>query len=221
MLKYRPLPPSFAGGYMCLSGVFFSRTLKLAGTALILSALLVLPGCWVTSINPLYDEGSIDNPHNDPDMVFDQSLIGSWTATNDNCTTLLTIAAKNQIYDLQSTEQGEGCSEEKSHVQASLVKLDSHYFLDLSPVDDDVCAMCLARHEVFLAKFDKTTFSLTPIDSDWLKKSLEAKTVTLATVAGDTDTITASSRDLKAFCREFAGNTEAFKPESTETLKRR
>jgi hypothetical protein len=100
------------------------------------------------------------------------------------------------------------------------VKLDSHYFLDLSPVDGDVCTMCLARHEIFLAKFNKDSLSLTPIDSDWLKKSIALKTVMLATVSGDTDTITASPKDLKAFCRQFAEDKTAFKPVSTETLKR-
>jgi hypothetical protein len=194
---------------------------RICGVALALSAVLVLPGCWVSSVNPLYDIGAFDHPRNDPDMVFDQSLIGSWTATDDKCTTLLTITAEEQGYDLQSSDHGEECSEEKSHYQAILVKLDSHYFLDLSPVSADVCAICLARHEVFLAKFDKTTFSITPIDSDWLKKALEAKTVTLTTVENDPDTLTASSKDLKAFCREFAENTEVFKPGSTKTLKRK
>lgn len=194
---------------------------KMVGIAFLLVGLVALSGCWVTSINPLYDEGSLENAHNDPDEAFDQSLIGSWTEINGKCTTLLTITAENQVYDLQSTEKGEGCSKEKTHVQAVLVRLGSHYFLDLSPVADDVCAMCLARNEVFLASFDKSTFSMTPIDSDWLKKSLEAKRVTLATLAGDTDTITASSKDLKAFCREFANDEEAFKPESTETLNRK
>jgi len=207
---------------MSFFGIFFSRTLRrFSGSALILATLLVLPGCWVSSINALYDEGTIDNAHNDADVVFDQSLIGSWTAIDDKCTTVLTIAATDQVYDLQSTNQGEGCSDEKAHYQARLVKLDTHYFLDLEPMPGDVCAMCLARHEIFFAKFDKTSLSLTPIDSDWLKKSLEAKTVTLATVADDPDTITASSKDLKAFCRKFAENPDVFKPGSTETLKRK
>jgi hypothetical protein len=86
-------------------------------------------------------------------------------------------------------------------------------------MEDDVCDMCLAKHDILLVKFDKTTLSFTPIDSDWLKTSLQAKTVTLATVAGDTDTITASSKELKAFCRRFAENTEVFK--STFTFKRK
>ena len=152
-------------------------------------------------------------------MSFDQSLIGSWTVTDDKCTTLLTIAAKAEFYDLQSTEQGGGCSEEKSHRRARLVKLNTYYFLDALPMEDDVCDMCLAKHDILLVKFDKTTLSFTPIDSDWLKTSLQAKTVTLATVAGDTDTITASSKELKAFCRRFAENTEVFK--STFTFKRK
>jgi hypothetical protein len=67
---------------------------------------------------------------------------------------------------------------------------------------------------------DKTTLSITPIDSDWLKKSIAAKTVTLATLGDDIDTITASSKELKAFCRRFAGDMAVFRPESTSTFKR-
>ena len=207
---------------MSLSVAFFSRTFpRLAGLALILGALLVLPGCWVSSINPLYEERTMDHPQPDSDVVFDQTLIGSWTTTDDKCPALLTISAKDQIYDLQLVEQGEGCSPDKSHRQAELVKLDTHYFLDVSPMDDAVCDMCAPKHDVLLLKFDKATLAFTQIDSDWLKKSIEAKTVTLSTVAGDTDTITASSKDLKAFCRQFADNKEVFKTESALMFKRK
>jgi hypothetical protein len=209
---------------MSLSALIRSRLiLRIAGIVLGLAGLLALPGCWVTSINPLYEEASADRPYEDPDLVFDQSLIGSWTRVSDDCTAPLTITSKNEIYDLQSTGKGEGCtdSDKPSHYQARLVKLDTHYFLDFSPMEDDVCDLCLAKHDIFLVKLDKATFSLTPIDSDWLKKSIAAKTVTLATLADDTDTITASSKDLKAFCRKYAENKEVFQPESTSTLKRK
>jgi hypothetical protein len=207
---------------MSFSGISPSRLIRrIAGIILALTALIVLPGCWVSSIKPLYDEGSILDSHKDPDEVFDRSLVGTWTATDDNCTTLMTITDKDQVYDLQSAEQGERCSDSKFHRQGVLVKLDTYYFLDVSPITGDVCDMCVAKHEIFLAKFDKATLALTPIDSDWLRKALEAKTVTLTTLDGDTDTVTASSRDLKAFCREFAENTEAFKPESAEAFDRK
>jgi hypothetical protein len=195
---------------------------KLAGIALAFACLLVLPGCWVTSINPLYEDGFLSSK--DSDVVFDQSLIGSWTDVGDKCAAPLTITAKDEVYDLQSKDRSEDerCAEsdKPSHYQARLVKLDTYYFLDLSPWEDEVCPMCLAKHEIFLAKFDKTTLSITPIDSDWLKKALAAKTVTLATLGDDPDTITASSKDLKAFCRRFAGNKAVFKPESTSTFNR-
>ncbi len=193
---------------------------RLPRVVLALLGLLLLSGCWVASINPLYEEGSFGSLHKDPALIFDQSLVGSWGVTNDKCTTLLTITAKDEAYDLQSIDQGEGCSEEKSHQQARLVKLDGHYFLDVSPMDDDVCNMCSAKHSILLAKFEKDTLSLTPIDSDWLKKSITAKKVKLATVAGDTDTITASSKDLKSFCRKYADDKAVFKPDSADTFKR-
>ena len=41
-----------------------------------------------------------------------------------------------------------------------------------------------------------------------------------STVAGDTDTITASPKDMKAFCREFANDKAAFKPDSMFEFKR-
>jgi hypothetical protein len=207
---------------MSLSVAFISRAFqRLVGPAMILAALLALSGCWVSSINPLYDEGTWDHPHDDPDVVLDQGLIGSWNFTDNKCTAVLTIAAEHDAYDTQMTEQGEGCADDKSHRRARLVKLGGHYFLDVEPLPADVCDMCAAKHDIFLATFDKTPLSLTPIDSDWLKKSIAAKTVTLATVAGDSDTITASTKDLKAFFRKFAENKEAFKVESAETFTRK
>jgi hypothetical protein len=210
---------------MSFSGIVRSPAIRrCAAIAVAIAGLLVLSGCWVESINSLYEEASIDNPHKDPDVVFDQGLTGSWsTVDDDKCTTLLTIASKDELYDLQSTEQGEGCSDpgKKSRYQARLVKLDAYYFLDISPMPDDVCEMCLAKHTILQVKIDKDAFSLTPIDSDWLKKSLAAKAVVLPTLPNDTDMLTASSADLKGFCRKFAGDKAVFKPESMETFKRK
>lgn len=206
-------------------GVRLRIVLKCATILLILAGLLLLQGCWVESINPLYEEGTWDNPVEDHDLVYDPTLIGYWIEVGDQCDAPLTITAKNGVYDLQSTDRSEdeGCAEsdKPSHVQARLVKLDNYYFLDLSPMSEEVCARCLAKHDIYLAKFDKSTLSITPIDSDWLKKSLATKKVTLATLGDDPDTITASSRDLKAFCRRFAGNKRVFKPEATITFTRK
>jgi hypothetical protein len=187
---------------------------------LVFAVLIMLPGCWVSSVNGLVEE---DFFHSDPDVTFDQGLTGAWEVTRDNCTTILTITAKEHTYDLQGSEQGEQCTGagKKSYYEARLIKLDNHLFLDLSPRTDDVCEMCLPLHSIFLAKFDKDSLSLTPIDSDWLKNAVGKKTVTLATMPSDTDRLTASPKDLKAFCRRYADDKEAFAPVSDFVFKRK
>jgi hypothetical protein len=123
---------------MPFSGVVRSGFIpKWTGISLALTALLVLSGCWVESINPLNeDDGFLSSK--DPDVVFDPSLIGSWVEAGDNCDVPLTITAKDGVYDLQSPDKNEdeGCAEsdKPSHYRARLVKLDNDYFLDLSPI---------------------------------------------------------------------------------------
>jgi len=185
---------------------------RCAAIALVLAGLLALPGCWVESINPLYEDGFFSSK--DTDVVLDQRLTGSWSAAFDEkCTVALTVSAKDDVYDLAST-QGTGCDHQgkKSRQQARLVKLDAHLFLDVSPLPDDVCDECLAKHTIYQTKIDKDSFSLTPIDSDWLKNALEQKKASLATLPDDSDTLTASTKDLKAFCRKYADDPAAFKP---------
>ncbi|MFY9680221.1 MAG: hypothetical protein WA424_02095 [Candidatus Sulfotelmatobacter sp.] len=201
--------------------------LKGIGICLVIVGLLVLPGCEVMSIHPLYEDVS----PKDPDIVLDKDLAGSWSLTDGKCTTTLTVTAKEEIYDFRSVKEGEGCSDagEEARMQARLVKLDSYYFLDVSPRAEDVCDTCLALHWISLARFDKDTLSLTPIDSDGLNELLRAGTVHLKILPEDPKlliperptTLTALSKDLKNFCRKFAGNKKIFKPESTETLTRK
>jgi hypothetical protein len=193
---------------------------------LVLATTLALSGCWVISINPLYEETTMENLRKDPDIVFEPGLIGSWAIANDKCTAPMLITSEDkEVYDFERKAEGAGCTESDKgpHMQGRLVKLGSYYFIDMYPWPDDVCAMCLPKHNIFLTKFDKNSFSLVPIDSDWLKNAIAAKKVKLATLAGDTDTITSSSKDLKAFCRRYAEDKEAFKadPDHGATFMRK
>ena len=72
---------------------------RIATAILAFAALLVLPGCWVYSVNPLYEE-NLAKP--DPDLFFDQALLGSWWIPDDDCRRILTITANQQVYDLTS-----------------------------------------------------------------------------------------------------------------------
>ncbi|MBI3478353.1 MAG: hypothetical protein HY010_21690 [Acidobacteria bacterium] len=185
---------------------------RVVWVVLVFASLVLLSGCWVSSTEGL-QEG--DYLHRDADITFDPSLIGTWEVREDKCTTTLTVTTEHQGYDLKADHRGAGCSAAESkpnYYSAQLFKLDDHLFLDVSPKPDDVCEMCLPLHSILLAKPEKDLLSLTPINSEWLNSALEQKTVTLATRPGDTDMLTASPKDLKAFCRRYADNREVFKP---------
>lgn len=132
----------------------------------------------------------------------------------------LTITAQEKIYAWEMISVGKGC-DPKTYYEARLFRLDNHQFLDLTARPDDVCSACVAVHWILLVQLDRDSFTLAAIDSDWLKKGLEQKTGMLATVPDDTDMLTASAKDLKAFCRKYADDKEAFKPIPDFTFKRK
>jgi hypothetical protein len=186
--------------------------LRIVALACGIVCVLLISACWITSITGL-DEGGWDSV--DHDRTFDPSLLGAWGVTSENCAVTMKITAKGDEYTLTETGKGKGCWKGKKkelYYRGILFKLDSHLFLDLSARPEDVCEMCRPKHEIYLMRIEKDAFSMTPIDSDWLKKAVEDKTVTMATLPGDTDTITASPKELKDFCRKYADNKEAFKP---------
>ncbi len=197
---------------------------RIATLVLALASLLVLPGCWVFSVEPLYEENLA---HPDTDLEFDQNLVGSWWHADEECpwTLAVSVHQKEAAYDLTETagpecKTGEG---EKRVVQyeGHVVKLDNDRFLDINPKSADVCDLCLPLHNFFLISQQNDTLALTPVDSDWLNKAMAQGKITLAHLDGNGLTLTASSKDLKAFVRRYAGDKAAFKPDSSTTFKRK
>jgi hypothetical protein len=76
------------GDYVFLRYRWSGTVLKCTWIALVFARLLVLSSWWVTSIHPLYED---DSSSKDPDVVSDQSLIGSWMEVGGKCTAPLTI----------------------------------------------------------------------------------------------------------------------------------
>jgi len=81
---------------------------------------------------------------------------------------------------------------------------------------DDIPALRGKRPEAVR----RTIPPLAPLDSDWFKAAVQKNTVSLATLPEDPGTITSSAKDLKAFCRKYADNREAFKLDPDAVLKR-
>src|SRR5579883_2495162 len=70
--------------------------------------LCTLSACAVTFLHGLYDENS---EAKDPDLVADQTLVGTWTMSDSHCVSNLTIGLKDQAYELHVTEHGAGCKD--------------------------------------------------------------------------------------------------------------
>lgn len=189
-----------------------------------LASLLMLSGCFVRSVNPLYEERA-----KDPDVVMEKSLIGSWSIAEEKCQTTLTITVSDDLYDLRSVE-GKDCNDpgQQVHRQARLVKLDNWYFLDSFPLAEEVCDDCLPLHWIFRAKLDKDTLSLTPMDSTGVKQLSKDGGINLKTLPEDPKPsifesqviLISLSKELKSFCRRYAADKAVFKDEATDVFKR-
>lgn len=197
---------------MSISGLTRSGFVRrIAAIGFVFACLILMSGCPVMSLNGL-DEGS-----NDPEMVSDPRLVGTWTDMGQKCASIVTITVHEKIYTFQSVD----CeSNKKISYEARLFKLDQHYFLDLTAPSDEVCDLCVGLHLIYLAQFDKDSFALAPLDSDWFKAGAQKKNVDLATLPDHPDMITAPAKDLKALCRKYADNKEVFKPDPNAVLKR-
>jgi len=208
---------------MLLSGHVRSRSaVRIAAIVLAVAGLLVLPGCWVQSINGLSEAGLFGT---DKDQTYDPGLLGAWTKTKeDDCVLTLNVTGDGKPYHWKITGEGPDCSGKKGEIdyyEAELYKLGDHRFLDLTARTEDLCNACVAVHWIFKIDSEKDSFSLSAVDSDWLDKAEKEKTVTLATAHGNHDMLTASPKELKEFCRKYADDLDVFKPDPQFTFEKK
>lgn len=204
---------------MCFSNLHANVTAGRAVQALFLCVFLVLlSGCWVFSINPLYEENSTK----DPDLTFDERLIGSWGRMDDGCMWTLTIKAEQQVYELTSMPAPECKNDEKAaRYEGHLVKLNAHYFLDVAPRHEDVCDLCIPVRSILLVQLDGRSLAFAPIDYNWLKKAIESKTVSLQVLPDRDYTLASPTEALKEFVRKHADDSAVFEPDPDLVFQRR
>jgi hypothetical protein len=189
-------------------------------TVLSLCSLFLLSGCWVNSINGL-DEGDLD--HTDEDRTYDSALVGSWITNDLTCAIILDIKSERHSYHLEKTAFGEHCDDSGKtfYSEADLFQIGKYRFLDVTARPSDICKMCIAVHWIFEVQTVENSLYLLPIDSDWLRAAEKDKTVTLATVPDDPETLTALPADLKAFCRKYAEDRRVFSRVGKLSFKRK
>lgn len=194
---------------------------RIAGLLCVFVPLLLLSGCWVYSVEPLYDEHLLKS---DPDLVFDQTIAGDWGYTDGDCLWILTVISEGQAYAM-TMAPSTGCKpdEKIARYQGHVLMLGSHRFLDVRQQPDQLCDLCLPVHSFFLISRESDALTLIPISRDWLAKALEEKKVKL-TYLGELGkssdvTLTASPKELKDFVRKYADDKSVFNPASDLTFK--
>src|SRR5262249_33093251 len=118
---------------------------------------LLLVGCVVTSVYPYYTA---------KDLVFEPSLVGSWTGVKDD-------DAKNETWTFEKKGDTEylftvAKSSETNSLSAHLFKLKDQLFMDALPLEghDDF----IPPHYLLLVSQIKPTLKLSAMNYGWLEK---------------------------------------------------
>lgn len=160
---------------------------------------LMIIGC-VRSFNPLFTA---------KDLIFDQTLIGTWTDNNNNTWTFL--KGKEKSYELIYTEKNS-----PAKFKAHLVKLGKYRFLDLVPEEPGIDNSFFAAHLIPVHTFSRIwiaedSLRLSVFDNGWLKKMIDSKKISIAHQRqGDGIILTASTRELQKLVVTYADDPKAF-----------
>ena len=182
--------------------------LKCLGVAL---AALLLGGCLVQSIQPLFTEKDyISAPH----------LVGAWTQQDEkgNVQGTWLFEAKGPAYKLTHTDE----KGRTALFQVAAGKIGTNVFLDLSLNDpspdnqlNDLAAVHLIPAHVFVKLAGtKDNLVLVMMDLDWLAKYLEQNPQAVAHVFSEkVPILTATTAELKQFIARHADDEKVFKNE--------
>lgn len=184
------------------------RTMKILLT---FGITLLISGCVVTSLHPLFTE---------KDVIFDPALIGTWVEENEKETWTFQKAG-DYTYDL--FYEGEG---ESAKFEAYLVRLRKFEFLDIYPREPEIKNDFYKLHLIPAHTFsriwkDGDVLRIAMLDPDWLKGLIAQKKVKIAHERLDDRIIlTASTKELQNFLLKYAENVNAF-PDPAELRRQK
>ena len=165
---------------------------------LLLSAL----GCYVQSIQPLYD---------DKNMAFDPELVGTWVADEDEEYVFTVSDTTRGMYTMISEVSGS-----RARFEAVLLELGGAAFLDIypeAPQTDNTFYMdhLLRVHNILRVEMDADTLWVSDFDAEWMQTQMDKKRLRLAHVPLDgAILLTGSTGELQSFVQKHAKTAEAF-----------
>ena len=149
-----------------------------------------------------------------PDLETDATLIGTWTS-EDGEVSFRFDEGQAKAYKLQvrETESGRTSSAE---FEVHLVRLGSVSFLDFFPKGGNsgstfYALHLLPAHSIARVELSSDSIQLAFLDGGWLKKSLDAQTVDVATQkTNGTMLLTGETREVQKLVDFHSNDTDAF-----------
>ena len=169
-------------------------------TVILLFAMLV-EGCVVTSIHPLYFE---------EDVVYNQTLLGTWSEKGENEAWLFKKTEGNtyQLFIFDEESSGE--------FEARLVHLGDYLFLDIFPEEQQSGNVLYNLHMVQMHSFMKVSIEedvlhLAPLDKEWFDEMIKQEKITIKhEKRDDLCVLTATTKELQEFVLKYADNEDVF-----------
>ena len=177
------------------------RSGKIMFLPVILALALLVAGCIVTSVHPLYFEEGV---------VYDQTLLGTWSEKGENEAWLFKKAEGNtyQLFIFDEESSGE--------FEARLVRLGDYLFLDIFPKAQQSGNVLYNLHTVPMHSFMKVSIEedflhLAPLDKEWFDEMIKQEKITIKhEKRDDLCVLTASTGELQEFVLKYADDEDVF-----------
>ena len=167
----------------------FIRFLSLA------SPLILLAGC-IPSLQPFYT---------DPDVVFEEKLLGDWSGENEKESWTFSKADAAKVYSVKYVDQ----DGKEGPFVAHLFKLDDRMYLDFFPDDPELkqnsfyAIHLLPAHTLMRVNLDGDTLKMAVMNGDAIKKMIETDPAAIRHEKLDnTSVLSASTAELQAWIRK-------------------
>ena len=178
---------------MCAGKKFF--------LTVILALTMLIAGCIVTSVHPLYFEENV---------VYDPALLGTWSEKGENESWLFKKAEGNmyQLFIFDEESSGE--------FEARLVRLENYLFLDIFPEEPKSVNIWYNLHTVPMHSFlkvsiEKDVLHLAPLDKEWFDEMMKQKKITINhEKRDDLSILTASTKELQKFVLKYVDKEDVF-----------
>lgn len=180
---------------------------------LTVAGIQVLSSCTIFSLHPLYEAG---------DLIEEPELIGQWQETSDGKEYISFEKFKDKKYLFKYLEKkpdkNSDTEVDSVSFEAGLLKVGTHYFLDLYPWYEDgrdeswyLFRNFIPTHAFLKIEWEGQHMILYLFDYDQMTKLFEQNRIRIKhEMVGDFIVITASTRDLQRFIRKYADDPEAF-----------